>query len=765
MELQELLYQGNALLAWFGEKVGEGGAVFCLYLCKAAVFMGLFYLLYKVLLSRESFCRFNRAVLLSALVLSCLLPLWVLRKQIEVVRPVLRILPSDLESVASSAVPESSDWAVVLLWVVYGSGLLFFLLRRLAALVQLRRMLVHAWKRRNLPGGVVLAVSAKARMAFSMGRYIVLPENLAQSEDLPMVLRHEMAHIRLRHSWDLLMADLAGCLQWFNPFCHLLRRELQAVHEFEADREVLGKGVDAEAYSMLLIRVSSGREILPKQVWGGNMAVCSNALNYNQLKNRLKMMTRQESKRGAKAKALCFLPVLAVGLLLFGQKEYVYARVSPLPESGDVRTETITALQEAVSPARALASDTSLEEKIQQVQSISASIADDLFKISLEVSEEVEAGIREVLDALDSRMEFEINGKTVGLSELVKGVQDGLYDEKQLEITAFRIKDEDDSSRLEVSFDGQVMVWDENGGDTLTLTTISKPDSGVSLTTSSSSVFWSGKGEDDVTIYVDGKELSREDFKELSPDQIASISVGTDEDGKTISVSTVGKAGAEPGKGVSVITVGAAGNVNVNGEDEVTIYVDGKEVSREDFKKMSPDQIAAISVGTDEDGRTISVSTVGKAGAESGKRARVTTVDAAGNINVEGMDVTDAYGMVSGDRNVRVYVDGKEVSKADLKEMSPEEISAVTVAKPEEGGKAIYVVTKRQEQKAKAGNEPRYFIDGEEVAPETLNDLDPAWIKSMRVEKDDETGESLIHIALRPAGRKAMKAAKAGEGE
>ena len=526
-----------------------------------------------------------------------------------------------------------------------------------------------------------MAVSAKARMAFSMGRYIVLPENLAQSEDLPMVLRHEMAHIRLRHSWDLLMADLAGCLQWFNPFCHLLRRELQAVHEFEADREVLGKGVDAEAYSMLLVRLSSRRGALPGRMWDDNMAVCSNALNYNQLKNRLKMMTRQESKRGAKAKALCFLPVLAVGLLLFGQKEYVYARVSPLPESGDVRTETITALQEAVSPARALASDTSLEEKIQQVQSISASIADDLFKISLEVSEEVEAGIREVLDALDSRMEFEINGKTVGLSELVKGVQDGLYDEKQLEITAFRIKDEDDSSRLEVSFDGQVMVWDENGGDTLTLTTISKPDSGVSLTTSSSSV--------------------------------------------------------------SV--------VRGDGEDDVRIYVDGKEVSREDFKKMSPDQFASIVVNKGDGTKYLSVTTVGKP-------------DSAVSMTASSSSVSVAYGDGEDD-DVRVYVDGKEVSKADLKEMSPEEISAVTVAKPEEGGKAIYVVTKRQEQKAKAGNEPRYFIDGEEVAPETLNDLDPAWIKSMRVEKDDETGESLIHIALRPAGRKAMKAAKAGEGE
>ena len=643
--------------------------------------MGLFYLLYKVLLSRESFCRFNRVVLLSAFVLSCLLPLWVLREQIEVVRPALRIVSSDLGGMVASAAPESPDWAVVLLWGVYGSGLLLFLLRHLLALAQLRRMLVHAWKRRNLPGGVVLAVSAKARMAFSMGRYIVLPENLAQSEDLPMVLRHEMAHIRLRHSWDLLMADLAGCLQWFNPFYHLLRRELQAVHEFEADREVLGKGVDAEAYSMLLVRLSSRRGALPGRMWDDNMAVCSNALNYNQLKNRLKMMTRQESKRGAKAKALCFLPVLAVGLLLFGQKEYVYARVSPLPESGDVRTETITALQEAVSPARALASDTSLEEKIQQVQSISASIADDLFKISLEVSEEVEAGIREVLDALDSRMEFEINGKTVGLSELVKGVQDGLYDEKQLEITAFRIKDEDDSSRLEVSFDGQVMVWDENGGDTLTLTTISKPDSGVSLTTSSSSV--------------------------------------------------------------SV--------VRGDGEDDVRIYVDGKEVSREDFKKMSPDQFASIVVNKGDGTKYLSVTTVGKP-------------DSAVSMTASSSSVSVAYGDGEDD-DVRVYVDGKEVSKADLKEMSPEEISAVTVAKPEEGGKAIYVVTKRQEQKAKAGNEPRYFIDGEEVAPETLNDLDPAWIKSMRVEKDDETGESLIHIALRPAGRKAMKAAKAGEGE
>ena len=48
--------------------------LFFIYILKASVCLALFYLFYKVLLSKETFHRFNRLALLGILVLSCLLP-------------------------------------------------------------------------------------------------------------------------------------------------------------------------------------------------------------------------------------------------------------------------------------------------------------------------------------------------------------------------------------------------------------------------------------------------------------------------------------------------------------------------------------------------------------------------------------------------------------------------------------------------------------------------------------------------------------------
>ena len=162
MDLESFLYQGNAILSCLGaEKVGLG-SMFCFYLLKMAVFTGLFYLLYKLLLSRESFSRFNRGVLLCAFVLSFVLPFWVFRQRMEVALPVMPALQAifpDPDAVAP-AVPDASARGAVALWVVYGLGLGAFLLRRLAAIVQVRRMLLRS-KRRKLPGGVVPALSAE----------------------------------------------------------------------------------------------------------------------------------------------------------------------------------------------------------------------------------------------------------------------------------------------------------------------------------------------------------------------------------------------------------------------------------------------------------------------------------------------------------------------------------------------------------------------------------------------------------------------------
>ena len=68
------------------------------------------------------------------------------------------------------------------------------------------------------------------------------------------ILTHEYAHIRKRHSIDLLIADICIFFQWFNPASWLLKQELQNIHEFEADESVIAQGIDAKKYQLLLIK-------------------------------------------------------------------------------------------------------------------------------------------------------------------------------------------------------------------------------------------------------------------------------------------------------------------------------------------------------------------------------------------------------------------------------------------------------------------------------------------------------------------------------
>ena len=49
--------------------------IFFVYILKSSVCLALFYLFYRLLLSKETFHRFNRVALLSVLVLSFLVPL------------------------------------------------------------------------------------------------------------------------------------------------------------------------------------------------------------------------------------------------------------------------------------------------------------------------------------------------------------------------------------------------------------------------------------------------------------------------------------------------------------------------------------------------------------------------------------------------------------------------------------------------------------------------------------------------------------------
>ena len=295
---------------------------FLVYILKSSLCLAAFYLFYRLLLSRETLHRFNRMALLGVLLLSAVVPLI----EVSTEQPTgvgQGMLTLEEWLVLSEAMPEVSStpveearavWPLVLL-AVYGVGVLFFLGRNLLSLIRLGQLLRGTRRediRRYVADAprILLFVHERGIAPFSWMRYIVIARKDLEEDGRPILL-HELAHIRCGHSWDLLLADLCCFVQWFNPAAWLLKQELQAVHEYEADEAVLRAGVNAREYQLLLI----------KKAVGTRLYSMANSLNHSKLKKRITMMQRRKSNPWARAKLLYVLPLAAVAVAAFARPE------------------------------------------------------------------------------------------------------------------------------------------------------------------------------------------------------------------------------------------------------------------------------------------------------------------------------------------------------------------------------------------------------------------------------------------------------------
>ena len=112
-------------------------------------------------------------------------------------------------------------------------GMLATFFWHVASAFRMFRLLDGA-KREQLSDGSVLVLHRREAAPFSWMKFVVMSEK-DWRENGKVILLHEEAHVRLYHSYDLLFAGLLACVQWFNPAVWWLRRELQVVHEYEAD--------------------------------------------------------------------------------------------------------------------------------------------------------------------------------------------------------------------------------------------------------------------------------------------------------------------------------------------------------------------------------------------------------------------------------------------------------------------------------------------------------------------------------------------------
>ena len=292
--------------------------IFLIYILKSAVCLSLFYLFYRLLLSKETFHRFNRIALLGILFLSLLIPFIevTIAHQTELSQTVLTVEQLLMMAEAMDpaevtvAQPEelSISWVQVLL-LFYLVGIIFFACRNLYSLSRLL-LLIKSGKRERLEGGVRLIVLEREVAPFSWMRYIVISRKDLE-EDGREILIHEMAHIQNRHSIDLLVADICIFFQWFNPGIWLLKQELQNIHEYEADETVINEGIDAKDYQLLLI----------KKAVGTRLYSMANSFNHSKLKKRITMMLKEKSNPWARLKYLYVLPLAAIAVTAFARPE------------------------------------------------------------------------------------------------------------------------------------------------------------------------------------------------------------------------------------------------------------------------------------------------------------------------------------------------------------------------------------------------------------------------------------------------------------
>ena len=295
---------------------------FLTYDLKVAALLAVFYMFYRLLLSRETFHCVNRIVLLTTAVASFILPLCVITLHKTVV---IELTETHVDFEGMTMMIEEAEqqpfWqtaAVIAFFIGMVATLGYTLSNVLRVWLLISRSQQHPQS-----DGTVICVTSFDVSPFSWMHYIVLSQSDYEAQDAS-ILAHERGHIRRRHSLDLLLVDTLTALQWFNPAMWMLRQDLRAIHEYEADAAVLSQGINMRQYQYLLIQ---------KAVSHCGYSV-ANGISHSTLKNRINMMLHKNSSRASLLKLLALVPIVGIALAMQAEtvNDYVYTEKTQTPQ-------------------------------------------------------------------------------------------------------------------------------------------------------------------------------------------------------------------------------------------------------------------------------------------------------------------------------------------------------------------------------------------------------------------------------------------------
>lgn len=306
------------------------------YLLESNLYLAVFYGFYLVFLQKETFYGINRIYLISSSIFSFLVPFL----QVGILNQL--IYGANKLSLAYTnpnlGKAEDRNLTMTLLMdvvlVMYILVAFYFIVTLVIGFYGILRLALKAKKQTT--GGITYIELKNSLSAFSFFNLLFI--NPASKEKLTIV-KHEMVHIRQRHSIDILFFELLKALNWFNPLVYLIQKDIKLLHEYIADQLTTNSDIGKHEYAMFLIQNSFG--VSPSYL-------TNQIFNQSILKRRINMLNKKRSAGRARLKILLAVPIVG-GMLLASTVGFSkdYAMLDLYPEK---YSEGSSQLQKIIPP-------------------------------------------------------------------------------------------------------------------------------------------------------------------------------------------------------------------------------------------------------------------------------------------------------------------------------------------------------------------------------------------------------------------------------
>ncbi len=288
---------------------------FISYFVQTIIALSVFYILYWLLLRKETFFRFIRYYFLTSMVIALIIPFLdignlLVFKDSTPVHVISGGYDYLQNVVLNNTLVYQNDIIGKSGLIEYMAGIYFigvaFLLFRLVyqailLLLKIRKALIIEIS------GSRIVLDEKVSSPFSFFSWIFLNPSQIRGGNISEIILHEKEHIRHKHSYDLFFVELMSAFQWLNPFVWFLRKSIKETHEYLADHAVLKHGVPVKDYQKLLLTY----------VMNVRHPALITPLNYSLNKKRMIMMKKMKSPNSRKWRSLLLLPVVLILSLAF----------------------------------------------------------------------------------------------------------------------------------------------------------------------------------------------------------------------------------------------------------------------------------------------------------------------------------------------------------------------------------------------------------------------------------------------------------------